>query len=519
MATDMDRFARAIAVERTAGTNGTPDRYRVVCEGERPRKCTERFDVDIPDAMEAFNARLISKGWHDLSPWWRIRIGRAYLSGARNVVIRGGRRGGKSTSVCRIAVHEVLNVPHHVQPGDIGYFAIISAERDQAKERLRTIAKILETLGVAHKALTEEIRIDGSNLAIKCFTASLAGVVSFTCIGALCDEEARWRDRDTGSNPAAEVLASLRPTMATQPLAKIWHVSSPWSTLDVHHKMIERGNQKDQIVFSGATWEMNPTITEADTYLLEPDEATRLREYAAIPMSSDSAKFFSAALIDRAIEGYSGGFATATVAGGDFAFRKDASALAVVEVRDFVRGDGAINPVEVKTRLAVTYDTDRVPTDQPLRVTDTIAELADIAEQCGAETLCTDLHYVESVREVLEQYPIDLVEFPTSSDAINEVFVRVRVLLAQGLLDLSGASAKLIDQLKQVESKPTDGAGLIIRQPRGRGTHGDLVSAMVAAVYSADHPEMAARSTGRRRFVRGPSTAEDRQKWREFAGY
>jgi hypothetical protein len=500
MPPEMRQFERVEYVERTGS------RYRLVQAGEKFRKCDERIEVDIPSDMETFNARLISKGWHDLSPWWRKTIGRAYLSGARNAVIRGGRRGGKSTSVCRIAVHEVLNVPHIVPPGDIGYFAIISAERDQAKERLRTIAKILETLGVAHKALTEEIRIDGSNLAIKCFTASLAGVVSFTCIGALCDEEARWRDRDTGSNPAAEVLASLRPTMATQPLAKIWHVSSPWSTIDVHAKLIERGSAPDQIVFSAPTWEMNPTITEADTYLLEPDEPSRLREYAAIPMSSDVSKFFSAALIDEAVKGYKGGFVTGTYAGGDFAFRKDSSALVVVQSKDYVRGDGAITPVQIKTRLAVAYDTDRVPSDVPLRVTDTISEFAEIAEEYGAETLCTDLHYVESVREVLEEFPIDLVEFPSSSDEISAAFVRVRVLLAQGLIDLSGASAELIEQLKNVESKPTDGAGLHIRQPRAKGRHGDTASAFVAGVYSADRPEAEMRSTGRRRFARGGST-------------
>src|SRR5690606_30635590 len=109
-----------------------------------------------------------------------------------------------STIAGRVAVAETLFGEHIVPPGDTGYFAIVSAERDQAKERLQTIRDVLEVLEIDYHYTQQMITLVGRNVAFRTFTASLQGIVSFTCIGALCDEEARWRDRDTGANPARE---------------------------------------------------------------------------------------------------------------------------------------------------------------------------------------------------------------------------------------------------------------------------------------------------------------------------
>jgi hypothetical protein len=500
-------YERAIAVEVTG------DDYRIVQEGEAFEDCDERIEITWPQELDAINDKLVSKGWPDTAPWWRKTIARSYLAGVRNIVIRGGRRGGKSTTVCRVAVYDTLYGNHDVPPGDVGYFAIISAEKGQAKERLLTIKKILETLGVDHKATAEQILITGTNLGFRIFTASLQGVVSFTCIGALCDEEARWRDDDTGANPAEEVLASLRPTMATQKNAKIWHVSSPWSTLDAHYKMVERGSAPDQIVFCAPTWEMNPTITEEETKILEPDELSRLREYAAIPMSGDLTKFFDAETIDACCKPIAG-VSLLTAAGADFAFRKNSSALVVT---DMLRGpekrDRKTGDLKPEICYVVRKSEDRVPMPgAPLRVTDTIEEFADIAEACGADTLCADLHYIESVRETLENFSMTLIEFPNQTEKMNEAYIRVRVLLANGRIDLSKASPKLIDQLKATTSKPNS-LGLTIEHPKVKGEHGDLVPALVAAVYSADLPDVRAATAGRRRFAR----YENVEGWREFA--
>lgn len=357
----------------------------------------EHFNPDQITIRE-MDARLVGKGWVPISAWWwnvidEVLAERSASSSLVTATIRGGRRGGKSTTTCRVAVHQTVFVEHNVPPGDVGWFAIISAEKDQAKARLRTIGEILAALDIAHKETAEQITLNDRNVGFRVVTASLAGVVSSTYIGALCDEMARWKDKDSGANPARQVMSSLRPSMLTmRRTAMLWAVSSPWSTLDLHYEMVEQGNGPGRRVFCGATWEMNPTITETETHALEQDEASWQREYAGIPMTSDETKFFNAAFIDRAcIAKTYARTEDKIVAGGDFAFRRDASAMVVLEKHDDT------------VRLAT--DEERIPKpNRPLVPSHVIKEFGEIAESYGSASIACDLHYIETVREHVDDY-------------------------------------------------------------------------------------------------------------------
>lgn len=465
-----------------------------------PSPCQDCGEYTCPLwCIAEIDRRLVAAGWDPITPWWWNVIRRS--RGKKHVVVRGGRRGKKSTHVCIIAVSELLNPKHRDPPGEPAYFGIVSAVKDQAVERIRTCSKILKVLEVPHKALTETITLHQRNLGVRAFVATLKGVVSFTAIGLLCDEMARWQDKDTGANPAREVLGSLKPTMATMKEAQAWYVSSPWSTLDLHYEMMKRGETKAQITFDAPTWVMNPNLTEAETRELEEDEATWMREYGAIPMSSDETKFFAAEFIDRAASEIS--YAIGAViqfvkdrqhateriaAGGDFAFRRNSSALAVIEKRG--------------QSLYVSRVEERVPGVLPLVPSATITELCGIAAEEGADSVACDLHYIESVREVTESLALPLLEFPTSNIDIVKAYVRVRVMLADGRINLAGAPKLLLDQLKDTSEKPTENAISIKQKTRGK-KHGDLVSAFVCAVWAIDQLPMAAKPlVGERRFPR-----------------
>ena len=453
----------------------------------------------LPAELEKLNDTLVKKGWPDLSPWWRKQIARTYFSGRRNAVYRVGRRGGKSSSICRVAVYEALYAEHNVPPGDTGIFAIISAERYQAKDRLSTIKSILDALGIDCKQTAEEVRIPSTNRNIRCVTASLTAVVSFTCIGAVCDEEALWAD-DSGQNPAKEILASLRPAMATQKNARLWHISAPWSTLDVHHEQYSRGTDKTQVCFYAPTWVANPTVTEEDTHSLEPDEASWARAYKAVPLASDESKFFSAALIDKCRQSLPGA-TVRTVTGADLAFRRDSTAQVNL-------GDIGLD------RYRVTYCQEWTPGEKPLVPSEVLEELLDTAQDDGSDLVCADLHYIETLREATDAAEIELVEFPQNADEIAKAYIRLRVLISQGRIDLSLAKPELIEQLKQTTAKPNQ-TGLAIRNPRVSGSHGDLVSALVCATYAIERERMPEESltSHKRRMQRKRYGSEG--QWRE----
>lgn len=242
-------------------------------------------------AYDAQDRALVAAGSPATSRRWRADIERFLRSGRRRWVIRAGRRAGKSSTMCRLAVVVALWGGWSVPPGDIAVVAFVSVSRDEAAARLRTISEILRVLGVPFERRGDELELTDRPLVFRVVSCSIRGTVGFTSIAIFCDEMARWESRDSAANPAREVAASLRPTMASQPNAIEVDFSSPWGTDDFHAELFDAGDTAHQIVSHGATWEYNPTISEQQTHELEPDEATWSREYAAVPGATVSAAF------------------------------------------------------------------------------------------------------------------------------------------------------------------------------------------------------------------------------------
>lgn len=251
--------------------------------------------------FEAMDRQLVAAGFPATSPWWLETLRRFYASGRRQLVLRVGRRGGKSSTLGRVGVLEALAGDHVVPPGDLGIVAFISTTRDEAAKRLRTVESILRALNVAFKPLREGqgLELVDRPIAFQVFVASVAGVSGPTVICAIADEVAKWSDSDTGANPAKEVLASLRPTMATQKNARMFLSSSPLSTLDAHHAAFELGDTDHQVIAYAPTWIAHPELTEEELRRDEPDARIFRREYEAIPAASVSAAFDPDA-VDRA---------------------------------------------------------------------------------------------------------------------------------------------------------------------------------------------------------------------------
>ena len=174
----------------------------------------------IAGKLRELDSTLAAKRFPRISPWWMSTLERFYSARQRVLVLRVGRRGGKSSTLCRVAVCEALWGGHDVPAGDIGIVAIISVKREEAEKRLLTVKALLDAIGVSYEPFPSGIRLKGRDIAFQVFTASIAGVSGFTCICAICDEVSKWRDTDTGANPATEVLRSLRPTLSTMPHAR-----------------------------------------------------------------------------------------------------------------------------------------------------------------------------------------------------------------------------------------------------------------------------------------------------------
>lgn len=428
------------------------------------------------------DAKLREASFPDMSPWWRQAFGDFYKSGKRQLVLRVGRRGGKSSSLCRVAVSEALWGDHRVPAGDIGVVAIVSVNKPQAAERIRTIEAILKAIKVPHKRTGDVIELQHKPVKFEVMAATTLAAVGFTAICVICDEVALWRDQDGSANPAERILGFLRPTLMTMPNGKMFLSSSPFSTLDSHHKAFIEGDTARSMVRYAPTWEANPTLTEAATHVEEPDAIEWQRQYAAIPMSAGSLCFFDPVAIERAVDTdlilpLSPRAGDIVTAGGDFGFRSDSSALAVA----YRRGE-TYWPAELLEL--------RPQPDEPLKPSVVVKTFSDVLKTHGCSYLCADGHYRQSISEHLETENLHFTIAPEGAKGNQEVYVRFRRLLLDGQIKLP-KHERLLDQLKQVTSQPTAGGAISIKQPRTSGGHGDLVSSLVLACYQRGGSEIA----------------------------
>lgn len=377
--------------------------------------------------FDALNAALVAKGFPPTSPWWRARIRAFYRTGKRRFITRVGRRGGKSSTYCRLAVVEALYGQHLVPPGDVGVVAIISARRPDALERLRTIKAILDAIGVAYAEKGDTVELRGKAVVFAVFTASIAGVSGFTSIFVLCDEVAKWRDSDTGANPAAVVISSVAPTMATQPNAKMILSSSPMGLLDAHADAYALGDTPHQMVAHATSWEANPTLTEASTRADEPDEMIWLREYAAIPQAETETSVLTGALLDKV-----------TRATGDMA--PDDRHTYVATIDPATRGNawtlsvGCLTDGQVR-RVALTKEW-RGTKKEPLKPGKIFREIADILLPFRLTYLHSDQWAEDSMRESARGAGLALLVTPWTAGLKADCYDAFKTLAQEAKLDL-----------------------------------------------------------------------------------
>jgi hypothetical protein len=200
-----------------------------------------------------------------------------------------GRRSGKSFTLALIAVFlsAFRDWRPHLGPGERGTVMVIAADRKQARTIMRYVKGLLSSIPMLARTVQAERAesIDLQNrITIEVHTASFRTVRGYTIVAALLDEIAFWPSEDS-ANPDTEIIAALRPAMATVPGAMLLCASSPyarrgalWTSHDRHY-----GKEGDPVlVWQAPTRTMNPTVPQSviDEALAE-DESHARAEYLA----------------------------------------------------------------------------------------------------------------------------------------------------------------------------------------------------------------------------------------------
>lgn len=370
--------------------------------------------ANILEKLDEMDVALQKKGFPATSDWWRGTFRRWYTSGKRQITVRCGRRGGKSSSFCRLAVCEALFGDHAIPPGDVGVVAIVSTRRTEALERLRTIRAILDALGEKYTAKVESIELHDRPVVFSIFTASIAGVSGFTGIFVLCDEVSKWRDASTGANPAHEVIGSIRPTLATQRNAKLAISSSPMGKKDAHALAFADGETALQCVAYAPTWVANPSVTEEDTHGLEPNPLVWAREYEATPQDEDEDSILTSVMLDPV---------TRKTGTRDADERHTYAAVLDMRTEPWALAIGSL-------------------TDGSIRRVDHVATCASFIEVLVAldpfglkHVYCPDFAET-SMREAAQRAGVGIATEPWTSARLGDLFEELRTLAQGGKLDL-----------------------------------------------------------------------------------
>lgn len=219
-----------------------------------------------------------------------------------------GRRGGKSLILALIAAFlaACCDWSPYLTGGERGTIMIVAADRKQARAIFRYLKGMLSIPLLA--PLIERETLDaidlGNNITVEILAANFRTVRSYTLVAALADEEAFWLTDEGSSNPDTEIIAAIRPAMATIPRAMLLKASSPYARrgdlYDDYRRYYGQENA-DVLVWKADTRTMNPTVPESFIAAeFEKDPANAAAEYGA-EFRSDIESFISREAVEACV--------------------------------------------------------------------------------------------------------------------------------------------------------------------------------------------------------------------------
>lgn len=417
----------------------------------------------------------------------------------RLVGIEAGGRGGKSSRLLATkALHAAWTVPlPTLARNEHAVSLIVSSELVFAKQALSFVVGYVQASPVLSQALVGEPgkesltlrRPDGRlvDVGVRAAGARGKGGRAFTLVFGAMDEACFFYD-DSGVVNDREIFRAMYQRVV--PGGQLWMLSTPWiEGVGLLEEAIAKnwGTHTRALVARGiGTRALNPTWDpdgEIEKELREDDPDNAEREIDAKPLTSGSQHFFSREAIEAAFdeklptEGVWNAKHTYGAA-ADTGFRKNSSALAIVEQVPEAKADGRTAPA----RYVLAYLEEQKPQPgAPLKPQAVCRDFAARTVKYGERAIVVDSHELDEVTEALLESNCTALTAPDK----HEAYMLFRSLLHEGRVKLP-KNARLRQQLRDVMAKPQPGGGIQISSPkRADGSHGDLVSAVVNAVWRA----------------------------------
>lgn len=393
---------------------------------------------------------------------------------ARESFVICGRRSGKSYMSAVIAsfLAAFKDWKPYLSPGEKGWIFIIANDKQQAGIIKAYISGIFHRVpclkSLVEKETVEALELrNGVNVAVK--TASFRSLRGYTVLCAILEEIAFWRSEES-ANPDKEILAAVRPALATVPDSLLIGISTPYSRAGVLFDMFKNyyGQVAGPLIWKASTRVMNPTI---DRRLIEnalkEDPQAAAAEWDA-EWRADIEAFITQELVEACtvprrfelprVEGVQY-FGFADPSGG----RQDSFTLGIAHA-------------EASGKIVLDVLREQRPPFQPEAVA---GEYCDVLKSFGISRIAADRYAGEWVTAAFRKHDITV---DASELSASELYINLLPLISNGTAELLD-NKRLAGQLTGLERRTrAGGKDLITHYP---GSHDDIANAAAGALVEA----------------------------------
>ena len=382
-----------------------------------------------------------------------------------------GRRSQGTKTCCKYLAYKIHteNYRRYAAKGDRLRVPIIAQSKDVAREIVSYLTDFYTNTDLASEVEADGLlkgSIDLKNgFIVSVQTCSFRAPRGITAPLALCDEVGIWRAE--GADIDREVVRSLTPAMIQFPNRKLILLGSPWTKVGtLFDRWEHRFEDGDRLCLHCPTPLMNALIPAEELAREERSDPQNYRRElddvdSFLPDSDIAAAIRTGIREMPFVEALKSHY-TATI---------DASGLSGKDRFTFAIGHRS---VRAKDQVGVSLDLLRGWSRRG--VAEVVDEIAATLKLYGLSTVSADQFGFSFLKELLLQRKIEVIQLAWSARSKPEIFLDLKLALAQGNLKLLDHPESL-RELRLLECRRTSGGHSSISAPRG---HDDFACAIAA---------------------------------------
>ncbi|HXN99284.1 MAG TPA: hypothetical protein VN881_09445 [Candidatus Acidoferrales bacterium] len=386
-----------------------------------------------------------------------------------------GRRSQGTKTACKYLAYKIHteNYRRYAAKGDRLRVPIVAQSKDVAREIVSYLTDFYTNTDLASEVEADGLlkgSIDLKNgFIVSVQTCSFRAPRGITAPLALCDEVGIWRAE--GADIDREVVRSLTPAMIQFPNRKLILLGSPWTKVGtLFDRWEHRFEDGDRLVLHCPTPRMNAMIPAEELAREEQSDPQNYRREFLAEWLDDVDQFLPDSDISAAIRTGIREQAYVDALKSHYTATIDASGLSGKDRFTFAIGHRS---VRAKDRVGVSLDLLRGWSRRG--VAEVVDEIAATLKLYGLNSVSADQFGFSFLKELLALRKIEVIQLAWSARSKPEIFLDLKLALAQGNLKLLDHPESL-RELRLLECRRTSGGHSSISAPRGQ--HDDYACAI-----------------------------------------